>query len=74
MMETLYTVPAWQLDVGDLIQFEAYDDEERYVELMRVESMDNRPDCVVVHGESMHEGDSVTHELDPFLEVEVMGA
>lgn len=80
-MEILDVVAAWQLEEGDLIQFEVYDEDGRYIELMRVESKDElaEPDMpngwyIFIRGESLQDGGRVEYSLDPFLEVEVMGA
>lgn len=77
-MEALETIEVWQVEEGDLIQFEAYDEDERYIELMRVERkidhIDTDGDYVELRGESLHTGDTVEHEVDPYLEVEIMGA
>jgi hypothetical protein len=78
IMEVLDTIALWQVEVGDLIQFEVYDEDDRYIELMKVkfkeDITDEDGDYVIVMGESMHDGDSVSHVLDPYLEVEIMGA
>lgn len=76
-MEAIDTISVWQINEGDLIQFEAYADDERYTELLRVVFVDVQDDDGVyyrVHGESLTLGESAVHDLDPYLEVEVMGA
>lgn len=75
-MEILYVIEAHTAKVGDLIQFEAYVDEERYVELMFITSVSETDDGsgIIIRGDSEVTGDRVTHVLDPFLEIEIMGA
>ena len=74
-MEVIDTVEAWQVEPDDLIQFEAYDDGERYTELLRVKTVATTTDAeaVVFIGESLVDGQD-QHIVDPFLEVELMGA
>lgn len=79
-MEAIDVIDAWQIRLGDLIQFEAYDkdggDDARYIELIRVQHIDlfEEYGYVTIRGESLRSGDIEQHELDIYLEVEVMGA
>lgn len=74
-MEILDIIEVQSAEVGDLIQFEAYIGEEHYTELLYVTSTGETYDGgIIIRGDSEITGDRVTHILDPYLEVEVMGA
>jgi hypothetical protein len=75
-MEVLDVIEVRSVEVGDLIQFEAYIGEEHFTELLRVISTGETHDGdgIIIKGDSEVTGDRVTHILDPYLEVEVMGA
>lgn len=74
-MEVLDVIEVQACEVGDLIQFQAYIGEETYTELLVVISTGETYDGgIIIKGDSEVTGDRVTHILDPYLEVEVMGA
>lgn len=74
-MEVLDIIEVQTVEIGDLIQFEAYIGEEHYTELLRViDTGETYDGGVILKGDSEVTGDRATHVLDPYLEVEVMGA
>jgi hypothetical protein len=73
-MEVLDNIQARSAEPGDLIRFQAWSDDDTYTELMVVTFVHDAGTFVRLAGWSEVSGDTVVHELDPYLEVELMGA
>lgn len=74
-MEVIDNIQAWQVETGDLIQFEVYEDEDSFVELLRViEYWSTDEGDMRIRGYSEILGEEITHEVDRYLDLEVMGA
>lgn len=73
-MEILDIIQAWQASTGDLVQFQAWDGDEPYVELFRINKVIEGVNSLVITGESLAKAGVDEHEIDYYLELEVMGA
>lgn len=71
-MTVIDNIQAWQVDSGDLVQF----DTGEYTEIMSViDYWIDSDECEVrLFGESLVTGDHETHTVDYYLDLEIMGA